>query len=258
MKTKKLKQWLKQFSLVRIGVLFFVSLRTFRWNIFVFARELLEFLSAYRRQKENQCFSVSWRYWYPILHERRYYTKLDPVYFYQDAWCAKKIFEHKPVQHIDIASNLKLVSIISQFVPVIFVDIHKPAFELPSLEYRQADARALPFQNASAFSISSICVIEHIGLGRYGDPVDAFGSEKTARELVRVLAPKGNLYVSLPVDRKNQVCFNAHRVFTRDYIIQLFAPLKLVEEQYLYKEKLYPDYDPQKGFGTGMFYFKKE
>jgi SAM-dependent methyltransferase len=52
---------------------------------------------------------------------------------------------------------------------------------------------ALPFPNASQASLSSVCVIEHIGLGRYGDELDPRGSEKAAAELTRVLAPRGDL-----------------------------------------------------------------
>ena len=52
---------------------------------------------------------------------------------------------------------------------------------------------------------------EHIGLGRYGDPLDPLGTRKAAAELQRVLAPGGQLLFSLPVGRP-RVEFNAHRV----------------------------------------------
>jgi ubiquinone/menaquinone biosynthesis C-methylase UbiE len=102
-------------------------------------------------------------------------------------------------------------------------------------------------------------VIEHIGLGRYGDEIDAFGSEKASRELSRILAPGGKLYVSLPIDAENRVYHNAHRAFTRDYVVnKLFTGLTLESEQYLYGETLSQNYLPEKGFGTGMFEFTKE
>jgi len=106
--------------------------------------------------------------------------------------------------------------------------------------------------------LSSLCVIEHIGLGRYGDPLDAFGSEHAAGELVRVLASRGRLYVSLPVDTENRIYHNAHRAFTREYIVDnLFKSLVLVGESYIYKDRLIGEYDPAKGFGTGLFEFTK-
>jgi hypothetical protein len=55
-------------------------------------------------------------------------------------------------------------------------------------------------------------VVEHVGLGRYGDPVDAEGDRKAMRELGRVVAPGGNLLFVVPVGRE-RVAFNAHRVY---------------------------------------------
>ena len=69
----------------------------------------------------------------------------------------------------------------------------------------------LPFADGSLESVSCLHVAEHIGLGRYGDPLDPLGTRKAAAELQRVLAPGGQLLFSLPVGRP-RVDFNAHRV----------------------------------------------
>jgi hypothetical protein len=61
----------------------------------------------------------------------------------------------------------------------------------------------------------------------------------------------------VPVDSENKIFFNAHRAFTREYIIKLFEPLKLIEEKYIYGNKVEDFYDKSKGFGTGLFYFNK-
>ena len=58
------------------------------------------------------------------------------------------------------------------------------------------------------------------------------------------------------MDNENKV-FNAHRVFTRNYVLELFSSLKLVEEQYIYGNKMFDKYNKEKGFGTGLYYFKK-
>lgn len=62
---------------------------------------------------------------------------------------------------------------------------------------------------------------------------------------------------SVPVDSENKIYFNAHRAFTRDYIIKLFDDFELLEEKYQYGDKMYNSYDPNKGFGTGLYIFKK-
>lgn len=53
----------------------------------------------------------------------------------------------------------------------------------------KADAGDLPFAAASFDALSSTCVLCHVGLGRYGDPVCAEGDTKALHEFHRVLKP---------------------------------------------------------------------
>jgi hypothetical protein len=66
------------------------------------------------------------------------------------------------------------------------------------------------------------------GLGRYGDPLDPDGDLKAIGELVRVLAPGGDLLVATPVGSP-RVAFNAHRVYDHEAFARYFAPLELFE-----------------------------
>jgi SAM-dependent methyltransferase len=106
--------------------------------------------------------------------------------------------------------------------------------------------------------LSSLCVIEHIGLGRYGDKLNPFGSEKAIKELKRVCSPGGLIYISLHVDSYNKIYFNAHRAFTRDYIMELFEGFEILDEKYIYGTRLWEEYDKDKGFGTGLYLFLKK
>lgn len=211
----------------------------------------------YKKQDASKLFSLLPEKLKPCLFDETDKTPLDFVYFYQDTWCAKKIFDNKPTQHYDIGSKLELVGILSQFTPTTMVDIRPINIKLKNFSFIKGDILRLPFNDQNLESISSICVLEHIGLGRYGDQLDPMGSEKAIAEIKRVLAPGGSLYISLPVDKENTIYFNAHRAFTRDYILKLFSPLKLIEEKYIYKSSLSDSYAPDKGFGTGLYYFKK-
>ncbi len=80
------------------------------------------------------------------------------------------------------------------------------------------------------FSMLTCCRTYHIGLGRYGDPLDPEGTIKAINELKRVLvlAVGGNLYFSLPVGSP-RLCFNAHRIHSPGQILEYFSDLKLVE-----------------------------
>jgi len=178
-------------------------------------------------------------------------------FIFSRTWAAHKIFTNKPTHHIDIGSSIKTIGIISQFVPTTFVDIRPIDISLPNLFFKEGSILNLPFKDNSLESLSCLCVIEHIGLGRYGDTVDPWGSEKSINELIRVVKPGGHLYISVPVDEINKVFYNAHRAFTREYVINLFSQMILVEESYIYGKKLYSDFDKNKGFGTALYYFIK-
>ncbi|WP_417550090.1 DUF268 domain-containing protein [Methylophaga sp.] len=208
-----------------------------------------------KKQNKNDAFK-DFEY-YPCLFDNLSYTPLEPTYFFQDSWAAKHIFDLKPQHHYDVGSSAKTISIISQFTPVTMIDIRPIELVLPNLYFMKGSILDLPFEDGSINSLSSLCVVEHIGLGRYGDPIDSFGSEKAIRELKRVLSEDGILLFSVPVDKVNKIFFNAHRAFTRDYIIELFDGFVVIDEKYHYGTKLYDEYDPQKGFGTGLFMMKK-
>ena len=170
----------------------------------------ISFWGEYRKYQENdhnENFEINENYWYPCLTDKTELTPLSPVYFLQDTWAARKIFELKPKHHYDIGSSVMSIGIISQFVPVTMVDIRPIEIELSNLSFQEGSILDLPFKDNSIESLSSLCVIEHIGLGRYGDPLDPWGSEKAINEVKRVIQPQGTLLVSLPVDKKNKIYF---------------------------------------------------
>ena len=212
---------------------------------------------TFQAENDNNNFEVNIRDWSPYLQDKTETTPIEPVYFFQDTWAARKIFEIKPKHHYDVGSSVKTIGIISQFVPVTMVDIRPIDVELDNLHFQKGSVLDLPFEDNSIESISSLCVIEHIGLGRYGDPLDAWGSEKAVKEIKRVTKKDGIILFSVPVDDRNKVYFNAHRAFTREYILKLFDKCELIEEKYQYGKKLYDSYAPHKGFGTGLYMFKK-
>ncbi|HHY1437048.1 TPA: DUF268 domain-containing protein [Campylobacter jejuni] len=73
----------------------------------------------------------------------------------------------------------------------------------------------------SVDSLSALCSVEHFGLRRYGDPIEPDAWEKALRSFQRVLKIGGKLYFSVPIGNENRVCFNAHRVFKPETIIEI-------------------------------------
>lgn len=191
---------------------------------------------------------------YPCLGDDTVETVIEPTYFYQDNWAFEKIVNQRPSQHIDVGSHHKFVALLSKVLPVTMVDIRPLSLPLESLQFKQGSILELPFTDESVESLSSLCVVEHIGLGRYGDPIDPKGTEKAIAELCRVIAPGGRLYLSVPVGEKSIIAFNAGRIFALDYLFELFKPLVVVDRSFIVGKSFQKDYQPSPGFGTtGLF-----
>jgi hypothetical protein len=71
-------------------------------------------------------------------------------------------------------------------------------------------------------SISSLHVIEHFGLGRYGDPIDVDGHIKGLDGIYKMLKYNGKFYFSTPIGPQ-RIEFNAHRVFSIKYLMEYFS-----------------------------------
>lgn len=234
-----------------------VTKQFFRFRLWGFIKSWLWFFQDWRKYKKldkNEHFQASLQ---PELLDKTELTPLEPIYFYQDNWLASKISQNQPQEHFDVGSKAMTIALISQFVPTTMIDIRPLPYSIPSLKFQKGSILELPFDDNSIASLSSICVIEHIGLGRYGDPLDTWGSEKSFEEMKRVLVIGGNFYFTVPVDAECKYFFNAHRTFTRDYIVALMQDFELKEEKYLYGSTLQDSFQAEKGFGTGFFWFQK-
>lgn len=195
------------------------------------------------------------------LRDRTATTGVDSHYFYQDIWSFRKISRLMPDCHVDVGSRLIYVGMLSTVTRVIFIDIRPMVVPLPNLLSAKGSICRLPFADDSIRSLSCLHVAEHIGLGRYGDPVDPMGTIKATIEFVRVLTKGGNLFFSVPVGRP-RVCFNAHRVHHPDRIVEFFNSLQLVEFSGIDDEGRYIENAELARFrnceyGCGLYWFRK-
>lgn len=198
---------------------------------------------------------------YPCLYDRTLTHPFDIHYFYQDIWAFKAILAAGVPEHVDVGSQATLVGMLTAITYTIFVDIRPLDAALENYESRPGSILALPFADNSIASLSCLHVAEHIGLGRYGDPLDPLGTQKAASELNRVLAPGGTLYFSLPVGRP-RVCFNAHRIHTPQQILDYFSSLELVrfsgiDDGGVFKVNINPADFADANYACGLFQFTK-
>lgn len=137
-------------------------------------------------------------------------------YFHQDLLVASFIHGKNPARHIDIGSRIDgFVAHVASFRNIEVMDIR--ALENVghrNISFIQADLMDEDGAHCDMTdSVSCLHAIEHFGLGRYGDPLDPDGHLKGFNNIVRMLQPRGTLYISFPIGRTNEVHFNAHRVF---------------------------------------------
>lgn len=190
---------------------------------------LRRFIAHWRRfNKMIGSGKLCWQESYPCLTDWSSFTPFDPHYFYQGWWAARKLALSGPEWHVDIGSSITLISAISAWVPTLFVDYRPLKVNIKGFSSIAGELVNLPFASRSIPSMSSLHVIEHVGLGRYGDGIDPHGSVKAARELIRVLAPGGRLLLSAPIGRE-RVQFNAHRIFAPGTVLSMFGELELVD-----------------------------
>ena len=188
----------------------------------------------YVRLNTHASFRFQWKEVLPVLHDR--FRKAGSVrnhYFWQDIWAARILRERKVTQHVDVGSRIDgFVAHVLLFCEVTYVDIRPLDVEVEGLKCMCGSILDLSFVDESISSLSSLHVIEHIGLGRYGDEVNPDGHLQAAAELKRVLAPGGILLVGLPIGRE-RLCFDGHRIFDPSTVLEMFSPLKLSEFSYI-------------------------
>jgi SAM-dependent methyltransferase len=216
-------------------------------------------LKRYRSRATGE--SVAWHDAYPCLSDRVTRTPFDPHYFYQGAWLARRLLLTNPSLHVDVGSSVAMVSVLSAGVPMVFLDYRPLAVKLSGLQSVAGNVTNLPFASNSLSSLSSLHVIEHVGLGRYGDSLESTGTRRAAVELQRVLRPSGRLFLSVPVGRE-RVCFNAHRVHA-PRTIQSFLPalrlhsFSLVDDAGRFRDDVPFEAAAHLEYGCGMFEFVK-
>lgn len=245
-------------DVLRVGNRFTFGIMTRKpWRIVTGYMRYFGDMRKYRKLAPGEVYFAGLE---PVLNEWTPTTVVGSCYFYQDTWAAGHIFHRKPKRHVDVGSTALLVGILSQALPTISVDIRPVDAHLPGLEVVAGDVCHMPFPDDSVESLSSLCVIEHIGLGRYGDALDPQGTDKAAAELSRVLAPGGDLYVSVPIAPVTRTRFNGQRDFTVDDFVAKFPTLTLREIKFANDHGVYPESAlPTLGKVVfGLFHFTKE
>ncbi len=252
---KKMLFWFSQF--------FFDPFKSINnWRALPF---FIQNLYRYSNSNPSPSFKISFKDLYFTSGDR--FSSSGTIkhhYFHQDLWASQHLYNSGVKEHIDIGSRLDgFVLAALSFAHVKYVDIRPLQCDVNGLTFIQGSILKLPFESNSIKSLSCLHVLEHIGLGRYSDPVMPEGHIIGAKELQRVLDNDGVLLFSTPVG-KEKLCFDAHRVFSPYTIVEIFNELTL-EAFHLIGDKaekiqLNASLDDalKCNYGCGLFVFRRK
>jgi hypothetical protein len=239
-------------------------------------KQILDIKDVYRRLwkirvflKESKIYSglpgaekIEFLDSHPKINDRTHVTGFDEHYFYQGLWASDLIIKNKSQFHTDIGSDINFISFLTIFLPVMFFDIRPFNAQVKNLSSIAGDIVNLPISSNSLPSLSCLHVIEHIGLGRYGDKLNPYGTKIACNELERILMPGGSLYLSTTIG-KPRLCFNAHRISAPEEILDNFPGLKLtnfacVKDDGKYYQNINPNVVSDQNYTCGMYHFIKK
>lgn len=188
----------------------------------------VEQLRAYRKMEFARGLPRKLLRIYPCLEDDNAVQWAHNYYFYQDCWAAKQVFREKPAYMVDVGSTVLLAGILSQFTRCISIDIRPVMAKMDGLVPLAASVLQLPFGDNVIPCLTTMCVLEHIGLGRFGDPLNPSGTANAVAEITRVVAPGGIVVYSVPVGRE-LLEFNANRRFTYEQASEFFGAWEIVD-----------------------------
>ena len=190
------------------------------------ARYIFQFIRFRARSKKaniNQHLKIS-----PILSD---YAKeagdSKSLYFLQDLSCSQYVLDKAPGRHIDVGSRLDgFIAQICASRPIEVMDIRPNETQIKNIHFTQADICKLRPELAGSYDlVTSLHALEHIGLGRYGDPIDPNGFTKGLENCRRLAKSQGEVLISLPIasTARDTTEFNAQRIFSSRTILETLA-----------------------------------
>lgn len=202
-------------------------------------RSIPSFIKDYRKLETLLKDDLNFPFgkFYPVTVEKNKENAHLPLhYFYQDLLVAQKVFKNNPQRHIDIGSRMDgFVAHVAAYREIEVFDIRPMSKKISNVNFIQADLMKNIEDDFKDYtdSLSSLHVIEHFGLGRYGDTMDAYGHIRALENIYLILKKGGTFYFSVPIGPQ-RIEFNAHRIFNLEYLSEiLFDKFNLVSFSYV-------------------------
>lgn len=181
-------------------------------------------MSTFRGQMCGMEYSIPIGKLYPILDDAKAESGIgDKIYFFQDLHVAQEIFKANPSRHVDVGSRVDgLIAHVASFREIEMFDIRPLSSKIQNVKFTKCDlmSELSPDLLGCTDSLSCLHTIEHFGLGRYGDPINVNGHSAGFENLSKMVKTGGTFYFSVPLGPL-RVEFNAHRVFSMEYLLKM-------------------------------------
>ncbi len=129
-------------------------------------------------------------------------------------------------------STITIMLLVKAHTNVYSLDVSDfPRKSKNSVYYIVGDCMDTKLSDKSMDVVSLISTLEHVGLGRYGDPLDPDGDIKAMKEAKRILKKGGYLILTIPYGYPT-VVYNLHRVYDAGRFVRLIKGFTPVEIKY--------------------------
>lgn len=150
----------------------------------------------------------------------------------QCGYMAGIIAEKRPENIVDFGSYRHFICGLAAAYKISTVDVRdrKPSTSLETVI--TADCTSVPMIEDESYDlVLSQQLLQHPGLGRYGDALDAEGHIKTIEEWKRITKPGGYLLFSTTLNSKHEaLVWNCHRIYTQEVLHTLCKGLTMISE----------------------------
>jgi len=180
-------------------------------------------------------------------------------------WALSRVHEISPFNMLDFGSHFSGFIIPASLAckHITLLDVRKIKTFLPNVTTLQRDILIPDFSAKPEFNfISCLHVLEHIGLGRYGDKVNPDGPFIALKNILDYASFKADVLLAVPVGRET-IEFNSQRIFSAPFFIEVCNDLGLRLQSFSLiddNKSLCEDIDPHMSTSnyksTGLFHFR--
>ena len=96
------------------------------------------------------------------------------------------------------------------------------------------DIRRTSFPDRFFDVVIAVSTVEHVGLGRYGDPIDVEGDRNAMKEIKRITASDGILLITVPFGKRSVTPI--HRVYDEETLSSLLEGFGIQSVEYFLRK----------------------